>query len=320
MASPLTREAPANGASTRKKKALRRLSRLAIILGGLYVLLLIFLYVEQRTLIFPAGRQNRAQAAALPAAIAGLTAPYDPLLLETPGHERTAALYAPALTLSGRIDPDAARRPTLLYFYGNGSSLPDSADVIEAMRRRGLNVMVSDYVGYGQSGGEVSEAGCYDTADAAYAYLTDQRKIAPGRIVIMGRSLGTAVAVDLASRKPSGGLITVSAFTTMADMAASQYPIVPGPIINVLLKHRFLSIRKIGRVHCPILLAHCRDDDLVPFSMASELQRAATAPVTRLNLPHGGHNFVFTQGGNKLYDQLGAFARKTAGQGAPNAS
>lgn len=307
-------------AAQRVRKAWRRIARVAIVLGVLYILLLIFLYVNQRTLIFPAGRGKPTHAATRPTAVSGLSGPFDALLLATPMHNRIAALYAPALSASGGQDPDAASRPTLMYFYGNGSTLADSADILEAMRRRGMNVMAADYVGYGQSSGEASERGCYDTADAEYHYLTRQRKIAPDRIVIMGRSLGTAVAIDLASRKPSAGLITVSAFTTMAAMGASQYPVVPEPIASMLLKHHFRSIDKIGRVRCPILLAHCRDDDLVPFSMAAELQRAATAPVTRLDLPHGKHDYVFSVNGGKLYDALAAFAGKAATTGAVAAS
>jgi fermentation-respiration switch protein FrsA (DUF1100 family) len=150
--------------------------------------------------------------------------------------------------------------------------------------------MMTDYTGYGMSGGSPSETGFYQTADAAYDYLARVKRAPPSRLIIMGRSIGGAVAIDLASRRPAQGLMTFSAFTSLADVARAALPLLPAAS---LLRYRFDNEAKIPQAACPILIVHGEKDSLVPFSMSERLATAAKSRVTRLILPKSGHDDVF---------------------------
>lgn len=207
------------------------------------------------------------------------------------------ALYGPALHPDGSPDPDAAGRPTLLYFYGNGMSLSDTEGQFEQFRRMGVNVLIPEYVGYGMSGGRPSERGCRGTAEAAYDHLVKIRGVRPDRIVVGGWSLGGAVAIDLASRREVAGLMAFSSFTSAIDMAHRLVPFLPA---TLLLRHRFDSIRKIPTLSCPILIGHGRRDRIVPFEMGERLARAARAPVTTIWIDEADHNDFFAVAGRRV--------------------
>ena len=126
--------------------------------------------------------------------------------------------------------------PTIIYFYGNGACMAYSTDVFEHFRRLGANVIIPDFEGYGMSGGKPSEAGCYAAADVAYKYLLSRDDVDSKYIVAIGWSLGAAVAIDLASRRHVAGLVTVSAFTSLRDMAQQFISWLP---MSLILKYRF---------------------------------------------------------------------------------
>lgn len=164
--------------------------------------------------------------------------------------------------------------------------------------------MFVDYPGYGMSGGSASDRGCYEASDAAYEYLTQQRRIDADRIVSAGWSLGSAVAIHLAAHRSVAGLMTFSAFTSMSIMAAHQYPIVPEFLIKRMLKYRFPSQETISDVRCPTLIAHGALDSLVPKSMSESLAKADNGPVTRVIIDNVGHNNILQEGGRPLYDSI----------------
>jgi fermentation-respiration switch protein FrsA (DUF1100 family) len=265
----------------------------------IYLGLLVVLYAFQTRLIFPgAETQGDPSAEVEPSPDALL------VRLTTARGDRVVALFGPALTEEGRPHPDAAHCPTILYLYGNGTCLKDVSDnVFDRFRRLGTNVLVPEYVGYGMSGGQPSEIGCRETADATYEYLIRRHDVDPSRIVVLGRSIGGAVAIDLASRRPVAGLIAMSTFTSLLDMARLHYPFLPA---RLLLRHRFESLAKIGRIGGPILLIHGRRDDLVPEAMMDKLASAAARPVTRLTIERAGHNDLFAHGEDQI---LGAIRR-----------
>jgi hypothetical protein len=242
------------------------------------------LYLSQAQLILP-GRQSQG------AACARVTPPEHCELvhLSTPGGQVTA-LFGPACG-PGENDvdqplPDAASRLTLLFFYGNKMCLGISIHLFQHLRRLGVNVLVPDYLGFGLSSGAASEAACYATADAAYEHLLSRGDVDPSLIVAGGVSLGGAVAVDLAARRPLAGAMALVTFTSIPDMARHLYPDVP---IWRLIRHKFDSAAKIGAVTCPTLVGHSTGDKLVPPWMADRLARRCGGPVTRLVIHGADH-------------------------------
>jgi len=269
------------------------------IVALVYIGITIMLYWLQTSLIFPgAATQGKKVALVAPPPGAEL------VRLTTASGERIVALFGTALTPEGRPRSDAAHRPSMIYFYGNGMCLNDARYEFEQFRRQGANVLVPDYVGYGLSSGHPSEAGCYATADAAYSYLASRPDIDRSKIVASGWSLGGAVAIDLAARRPVAGLAVFSAFTSMADMGKLHFPFLP---VSLLLQHRFESESKIARVRCPVLIGHSRGDTLIPNTMADRLQAAVQGQVKRLTLDSGDHGEYFSAGAGKIFPAVGQF-------------
>jgi len=178
---------------------------------------------------------------------------------------------------------------TLLLLHGNAGNISHRMDKYRVLLGLGVNVFAFDYRGYGNSTGTPSEAGLYRDADAAYRYLTRQRGIAPQRLLLYGESLGSAVAVDLASRTPCGGVILEEAFTSAGDVAQQMYPFLP---MRWLVHSKFDTLNKIGRINVPLLILHSQDDELFPLSYGQRLLAAARPP-KQLVVLHGGHNDAF---------------------------
>jgi uncharacterized protein len=275
-----------------------------ITLGLLYVAIVIALYFLQDALIFP-GRSSQGR----PESALRLGPGYQVVELRTPGGERVTAVFGSALSPGGSPLADAASRPTILYFYGNGQYLAASIAEVGALRRRGLNVLMPDYLGYGLSGGKAGEAGCLAAADAAYEHLLTRSDIDPSKILFGGFSMGGAVAIDLASRRPSKGVIVSCTFTSLTEMAGRQYPFIP---VKWLLRHRFRSLEKIGKITAPILIADGELDTLVPAAMSDRLASAAGGKVTRIAMKAAGHDDLvrMAQSDPEISDALDRFLSK----------
>lgn len=264
------------------------------------------LYFAQTRLIFPGRRtQGQPQARVRPKRGAEV------VTLRTVCGQAVTALFGPAASPDGSALPDAATRPTFLFFYGNGHYLANVhvMHLFEALRRIGVNVMIPEYVGYGLSSGDACEAGCYATADAAYRHLLSRAEVNAEKIVVAGASLGGAVAIDLASRRNVAGLITLITFSSMPDMARVVQPTLP---IWRFIKHKFASEQKMPRVTCPTLVIHSTGDALVPYAMADRLAAACGGPVSRLRIEGAGHNSVemLEGGGGDIYRAMTEFLTK----------
>ena len=267
-----------------------------------YLGVLTVLFALQTRLIFP-GASTQGQPSAEVHPRTGI----ELLQLTTKRGERVVALYGTALGPDGWPDPQAANRPTVIYFYGNAMCLNDSTEDVEKFRRLGLNVIIADYVGYGMSSGSASERGCEATADAVYDHLVASRGVRPQRIIAAGWSVGGAVAIDLAAHRQVGGLIAFSSFTSVVDMAHRLLPLVP---VRLLLRHRFENLKKIQKITCPILIGHGRLDHLIPFEMGQELAAKSKGPVTTLWIDRADHNDFFEVGGRRIEDAIVKFTRE----------
>jgi fermentation-respiration switch protein FrsA (DUF1100 family) len=217
---------------------------------------------------------------------------------------RIAAEFAPAETNDGHPLPDPEKRPTLLYFYGAQRTLatPASQSQIRYFRTMGVNVLMADFPGHGMSAGQPSEPGFSAAADAAYDYLLSRPGGSAQRIVAGGSSRGAASAIDLASRRPVAGLVSMSGFSRMADLGYHYFPSTPRWLVRRLFAAVPLdNAAAIRHVTCPILIIHGTVDPRVPFAMADELAAAAGGPVTRITVPGAGHDDIGKVGGTKLW-------------------
>jgi fermentation-respiration switch protein FrsA (DUF1100 family) len=183
----------------------------------------------------------------------------------------------------------APQQGAMLHCHGNGGNLSYwGTDALGWKLERHTAVLMFDYPGYGHSSGKPTEAGCYAAADAAYDWLVNEKHVPAGRVLLYGQSLGGAVAIDVASRRPHRALVTVSAFTSFPDMAQARFPFLPG---RYFVSNRLDNLSKIARCPGPVFVAHGTADSLVPFSQGERLFAAATAPKKRFHRMEGfDHN------------------------------
>lgn len=179
-------------------------------------------------------------------------------------------------------------RAVILFSHGNAGNLSDRAEMLRRLNElAGVSVMIYDYRGYGKSGGRPTESGLLLDARAARAWLARRAGVAEARIVLMGRSLGGAVAVDLAANDGARGLVLESTFTSIPEMAQVHYPWLP---MRSLIRNRFDSLSKIGRYQGPLLVSHGNADRVAPYEMGTRLFAAANEPKTFLTVEGGDHN------------------------------
>jgi fermentation-respiration switch protein FrsA (DUF1100 family) len=196
--------------------------------------------------------------------------------------------------LTGWWIPANRPRGTVVYCHGNSGNMGSNAHLAPEFFKRGFNLLLWDYRGYGQSGGRPSEKGFYDDARAAFDAAEAMSDRLP--ILVYGISLGGAVAVQLATDRPAAALIVEGAFTTAADIARRWYPSVP---LDRLLSVSFDSASKVATLEgMPKLFGHSLRDEVIPFQSGRILYTSAAAPKTFVLLA-GGHNdnSWFTPGG-----------------------
>ncbi len=197
--------------------------------------------------------------------------------------------------------PCPGSRLATLFLHGNAGNITHRAAHAREILGAGSSLLLVDYRGYGKSGGRPTEAGLYKDADAGYAYLIG-RGCKPGQIVIHGESLGSAVAVNLASRRDSAGVVLEAPFTSARDVAAKLLPLI-GP----LLVWSYDSRVRIHRVRAPLLIIHGDRDGLIPLQMGRALFDAAASPKSFWTVPGAGHNDIVETASTAYRERLRAF-------------
>ena len=270
-------------------------------------------------LIFPGSRRKTTEAA-LVRAYEGSTI----LSCTTSSGDKVGLLFGAGQPAAENSSPHPLRTWYLVYCYGNGMCLETASYEFAQFRKLGFNVLIPEYPGYGISSGQASEFGCYQSAEAAYHYLTETLHAHPAQVVVGGWSLGAAVAIDLAVHKQVAGLLVLSAFTNLPEQAHAMLPWVPKSVVRLFIRERFDNLSKIGQVRCPVFIAHGTQDGLVPFAMAGRLAQAARqrGPVTFLPINGCGHNELFEVGGTALWTQIRNFTTslRQDGKAADNPS
>ena len=204
--------------------------------------------------------------------------------------------------LHGWYIPQENPRAFVLFCHGNGGNLTDWTPVMQILHDRiGAAVLIFDYRGYGRSEGKPSETGILADARAARAWLANRAGIAENQIVLMGRSLGGAVAVDLAAADGAKGLVLESTFTSLPDVGKSVYPWLP---VGSIARSQFNSLAKIPQYRGPLLQSHGTGDRLIPYQMGRRLFDAAGEPKRFVPIPGGDHNDPQTE---EYYQALAAF-------------
>ena len=208
--------------------------------------------------------------------------------------------------------PSAA---TIIFFHGNGGNINQLGWLGEKLARRGFDVLLFDYRGYGRSEGAVSgEQGIYNDADAAYDYVLNERGCSPARLVLYGQSLGTTAVADVASRRAVGAIILESGLSSATDMAASMFPWLPHRL-HSLGENRFDSTRKLSSVRCPVLVTHNDPDPTIPTEQGRKLYEAANEPKKLIIIPGAGHG-VCGSVGDRYLDMVAEFIREAVQAGS----
>lgn len=280
---------------------MRGLMSLLFVVVGSYIGLLILLRLNESRLVYAPGP---GRILVPPPAELGLSV------------ERAEIRTDDGLTLVSWLmrseRPDA---PWLLICHGNGGNISDAGRPFHyaGLRALGLHLLAFDYRGYGESEGVPTEAGLYRDAEAAYRLLRDSLQVPADRIFVFGHSLGSAVAVDLASRVPAAGLILDGALTSVIDRGQEIYPFIP---VRWIAASRYASIDKIGALAVPKLFLHAEGDDIVPIAHGRRLFAAAPPPKRFVALA-GGHGDAFEVDSASYYGAIGRFVAETAGSASP---
>ena len=242
---------------------------IAIIAALGYCGVLAALYLGQRAILFPAPSTVRTppEAAGLPQA--------EEHVLTTSDGERVIVWHVAA----------QPGHRVVLYFPGNGDTLAGCAGRFRGLVSDGTGLVALSYRGYAGSSGTPSEQGLSHDAEAAYAFAA-ARYDAP-RLVAWGFSLGSGVAVALAADHPLRALILEAPYTSIADVAAAAYPLLP---VRHFVKDPFPSSARIGRVKAPLLIMHGAHDETIPIAFGERLFALANEPKRFVRFPQGGHN------------------------------
>jgi hypothetical protein len=199
-------------------------------------------------------------------------------------------------------NPDA--KWIILLCHGNAGNNSHRLEQISALYNKSFSVAIFDYRGYGNSTGHPSENGLYRDGHAVIRYLTDQLKIPVERIVVIGTSLGGAVAAELATHYRFRALILESTFTSKHDMANLVVPFFP---VTLLSKNQFNNLAKIKHAQSPVFIAHGQDDEMIPFTMSRQLYDAAPQPKFYYPIPGAHHNDYLTVGGQDYLNTVARF-------------
>jgi fermentation-respiration switch protein FrsA (DUF1100 family) len=190
--------------------------------------------------------------------------------------------------LHGWYVPHEDPRAVVVFCHGNGGNITHRSETLRILHDGvGVAVLIFDYRGYGRSNGKPTEAGVLADARAARAWLAQRAGVEQSEVVLLGRSLGGAVAVDLAAADGARALILESSFSSLPDVAASHYPWIP---VRAVMRTRFDAAAKIGNYHGPLLQSHGTADTIVPYRFGRRLFDAANQPKTFVELEGLDHN------------------------------
>lgn len=242
---------------------------------GVYIGLCLFVFLGQSRYVYYPGRTVDSTPGS-----AGLD--FENVSVQTQDGETIAGWFV----LAGKDAADKVNALSVLICHGNGGDIGDRVDQVRRFHDMGFNVLIFDYRGYGTSTGKPTEKGTYYDAMAVWQYLTAEKKIEPRKIVIFGQSLGGGIASWLAEQVHPGALILESTLTSALDMGRRMFPYLP---VRLFCTFKYDSLSRVGRIRCPMIVAHSIDDMTVPFEHGQRLFKAANEPKMFVEM-RGDHN------------------------------
>jgi fermentation-respiration switch protein FrsA (DUF1100 family) len=247
------------------------------ILAAVYVAAVLALYVLEGRLVFPVDLLH-----------------VEPAQVGLPEMRIVTVRTRDGLDLIGWHQPPAIPdRPTVLLFHGNGESLSRRAHVLSDLIDAGYGVYQAEYRGYAGNPGKPCEAGLYEDGRAAIGFLEGQG----ASVVLHGYSLGSGVAVQLATECRIEALILEAPFTSITEVASRRFPFIP---VKWLIRNRFENLAKINRVRAPVLIYHGTRDAVIPGDQFNRLFNEAREPKRIVRIEGADHVDAWESGGAEV--------------------
>ena len=222
-----------------------------------YIVVIIFVYFYQRNLLYHPSENN-----------------YQNDTIQFNHQEIFIKVNDEIKLKSWIINKDLKNFKTLVFFHGNAGDLSNRIYKLNELDKLNINILLISWRGFSGNEGYPTEKNLYEDAEAAIKWL-NKKKVSNSQIILYGESLGTGVAVEIASKNNFNSIILESPFTSIENSAKIYYPYLP---VSFLLKDRYDSISKIKKINSPILIMHGRTDDIVPFFMGKKLFEKANSP------------------------------------------
>ena len=276
-----------------KAELIRRVTLALAFAAALLVAALTLIWLGQRRLIyFPDTNSPSLERAGLTGAEA--------VTFPTADGLRLAAWFVPGWGTSPR--------PTVVVFNGNAGHRGYRVPLASALRSHGLNVLLTDYRGYGGNPGSPTEEGLADDARGARVYAVGRPDVDAARVIYFGESLGAAVALRLAVEYPPSTLVLRSPFASMALVGQHHYPLLP---VRLLLRDRFPSSERVAQIRCPVLIIAGTSDTIIPIDHSRRLYEAITAPKTVVEID-ADHNDESLLDGEQMIQAIVRFVSKSS--------
>ncbi len=221
--------------------------------------------------------------------------------------------------LNGWFVPAVNSDTTLIFFHGNGGNIGDRLACIAIFNKLGLNIFIFDYRGYGRSTGRPSEEGTYLDAMAAYDYVAGRKDVDPAgmhsngisddKIILYGESLGGAIAYELAANRKVAAVVTMGAFSSVADMGKVLYPFMSVKFIRLIMRTSYDTVSKADKIKIPKLIIHSVADEIVPFEQGRKLFSGACEPKEFYEMRGGHIDAMFTYE-SEFCERITSFLKK----------
>lgn len=284
------------------KKIARTMVRLVAATVLLYVVVLVLAWRFQERIAFPSPSDDMPAPSAF-----GLD------------DGRVVAVHtSDGITLAGwylppnPAPPPSHQAPGLIWFHGNLETVGSIASVLRDFRPTGVGLLALDYRGYGESGGEATEAGVYEDAEAAWQWLAGQPGIDSTRIAVYGRSIGSAVGLYLTTTHTVRAIVLESPFTSGLGLAREHAGLVPPALVEVSLD----NLERAGRLDIPLLVIHGTDDRLAPITMGRAIADTGRAEQF-LVLEGASHSTTYERGGDRYRQAVHEFLNRHLGGAMP---